>query len=118
MGSETVGTADRGHTPLLADRRQGGCHKQFIGAFFRIGNDSGSMIHVIAIVTTQPGQRDTVLQIFQANVPAVKAEQGCIEYEATVDSEPKLKFQAEFGSDTFVVVEKWESLAALEAHSV
>ena len=74
------------------------------------------MIHVVAIVTTKPGQRDAVLQLFRANVPAVRAEQGCIEYEAAVDATPGLKFQTEFGPDTFVVIEKWESPAVLEAH--
>ena len=74
------------------------------------------MIHVIAIITTKRGQRDTVLQLFRANVQAVRAEQGCIEYEATVDSVPARKFQTEFGADTFAVIEKWESLEALEAH--
>ena len=74
------------------------------------------MIHVIAIITTKRGQRDSVLQLFRANVPAVRAEQGCIEYEATVDSSPALKFQTDFGADTFVVVEKWETTAALGAH--
>jgi quinol monooxygenase YgiN len=74
------------------------------------------MIHVIAIVTTKPGQREAVLQLFQANVPAVLAEQGCIAYEATIDSSPALKPQTVLGADTFVVVEKWESTAALEAH--
>ncbi len=54
--------------------------------------------------------------MFRANVPAVRAEHGCIEYEATIDASPALKFQTEFGPDTFVVVEKWESAAALEAH--
>ena len=75
------------------------------------------MIHVIAIVTTKRGQRDSVLQAFRANVPAVRAEQGCIEYEASVDSTPVLRFQAEFGPDTFVVIEKWESIEALQAHA-
>jgi quinol monooxygenase YgiN len=75
------------------------------------------MIHVIAIVTAKRGQRDSVLQVFRANVPAVRAERGCIEYEASVDSVPVLKFQTEFGPDTFVVIEKWESVEALEAHS-
>jgi quinol monooxygenase YgiN len=74
------------------------------------------MIHVLAIITTKPGQRAAVLEIFQANVPAVLAEQGCIEYGATVDVEPGPKIQTALGSDTFVVVEKWESTAALEAH--
>lgn len=75
------------------------------------------MIHVIAIVTAKRGQREDVLKIFQANTPAVRAEQGCIEYEATIDSSPTLKFQANYGPDTFVVVEKWESVEALDAHS-
>jgi quinol monooxygenase YgiN len=75
------------------------------------------MIHVIAIVTTKSGQRDSVLQAFRANIPAVRAEQGCIEYAPSIDSVPALKFQADFGPDTFVVIEKWESIEALEAHS-
>ncbi|HEY3898709.1 MAG TPA: putative quinol monooxygenase [Chthoniobacter sp.] len=74
------------------------------------------MIHVIAIITTKPGQRAAVLQLFQGNVPAVRAEKGCIEYEATVDAAPALPFQTPFGPDTFVVVEKWESPEALKAH--
>jgi quinol monooxygenase YgiN len=75
------------------------------------------MIHVIAIITTKPGQRATVLGLFNANVPAVRAEQGCIEYGAAVDLDPALKFQTAFGPDTFVVVEKWASPDALKAHA-
>jgi len=61
--------------------------------------------------------RDSILQAFRANVPNVRAEQGCIEYGAAVDAEPTLKFQTAFGPDAFVVVEKWESLDALKAHA-
>jgi quinol monooxygenase YgiN len=75
------------------------------------------MIHVIAIITTKPGQRAAVLGHFNANVPAVRAEQGCIEYGAAVDLDPALKFQTAFGPDTFVVVEKWASPDALKAHA-
>jgi quinol monooxygenase YgiN len=74
------------------------------------------MIHVIAIITTKPGQRAAVLRVFQANVPAVLAEEGCLAYEATIDASPVLKFQTPLGADTFAVVEKWKSTAALEAH--
>jgi quinol monooxygenase YgiN len=74
-------------------------------------------VHVVAIVTTKPGQRDALLEAFRSNRPNVLAEHGCMEYQATVDSAPVLKFQTEFGRDSFVVIEKWESLAALEAHS-
>lgn len=74
------------------------------------------MIHVIATITTQPGKRAAVLKEFHANVPNVRAEAGCIEYAASVDVEPALGVQTEFGPDTFVVVEKWESVEALQAH--
>ena len=75
------------------------------------------MIHVIAVITAKPGQRESILTHFRANVPAVKAEKGCIEYGAAVDAEPALKFQTAFGPDTFLAVEKWESMEALNAHA-
>ena len=74
------------------------------------------MVHVIAVITAKPGQRESVLTHFRANVPAVRAEKGCIEYGAAVDLDPALKFQTGYGPDTFVVVEKWESMDALKAH--
>ncbi len=76
------------------------------------------MIHVIAVITAKPGMRDTILQAFRANVPAVKAEPGCIEYSAAVDLEDGPKFQTQYGPDTFLVIEKWESVDALKAHAV
>ena len=75
------------------------------------------MIHVIAVITAKPGMREEVLAAFRANVPNVRAEPGCIEYGAAVDSEPVLKFQTAFGADTFVVVEKYQDLDALKAHA-
>jgi quinol monooxygenase YgiN len=75
------------------------------------------LIHVLAIITTKPGQRDTVLQAFRANVPAVRAEQGCIEYGAAIDADGLGSIQTKVGPDTFVVVEKWESVDALKAHA-
>jgi len=75
-----------------------------------------SMVHVIAVITTKPGMRTKVLAAFNANVPAVHAEDGCIEYGATIDVENAGKFQTKYGDDTFVVVEKWSSLDALKAH--
>jgi quinol monooxygenase YgiN len=74
------------------------------------------MIHVIAVITAKPGQRDTVLQAFQANVAAVRAEAGCIEYGAAIDLADGPAFQVAYGPDAFVVIEKWDSLDALKAH--
>lgn len=76
-----------------------------------------SMVHVIAVLTAKPGKRDEVLEIFQANVPNVLAEDGCIEYGAAVDAQGVGGFQTEFGEDTLVVVEKWASIEALKAHA-
>lgn len=76
------------------------------------------MIHVVAIITAKPGLRSTVLEAFRANVPAVLAEHGCIEYGATVDAEGMGPIQTPFGPDTFVVIEKWASEEALKAHAV
>lgn len=73
------------------------------------------MIHVLAIITAKPGMREQILTHFRANVPAVKAEAGCIEYGAVVDAEPAML--AQWGPDTFVVIEKWESREALKAHA-
>jgi quinol monooxygenase YgiN len=75
------------------------------------------MIHVLAVVTAKPGLRDSILAAFRANVPNVLAEQGCIEYGAAVDAENALPFQTRYGPETFVVVEKWESMDALKAHA-
>ena len=44
------------------------------------------MIHVIAIITAKPGNRDAILEAFRANMPAVHAEAGCIEYGPAIDT--------------------------------
>ena len=75
------------------------------------------MVHVLAVITAKPGKREEVLGHFRANVPAVRAEKGCIEYGAAVDAEAALPVQTRYGADTFVVVEKWESMDALKAHA-
>lgn len=75
------------------------------------------MIHVLAIITAKPGKREAVLQEFRANMPAVHAEDGCIEYGPAVDAEGMGAIQTAFGPDTFVVIEKWTSPDALKAHA-
>jgi quinol monooxygenase YgiN len=75
------------------------------------------MIHVVAVITARPGQRESILQHFRANVPAVRAEKGCIEYGAAVDADNALAFQTKWGADTFLVIEKWDGMDALKAHA-
>lgn len=71
------------------------------------------MIHVVAIVTAKPGQRESLLEAFRLIIPLVRDEAGCIEYNATVDVADA---SPAFGPDTFVVIEKWENPATLKAH--
>jgi quinol monooxygenase YgiN len=73
------------------------------------------MVHVIAIITAHPGKRTQLLELFQAVIPTVREERGCIEYGVAVDAP---NADPAFGADTYVVVEKWESMETLKAHSV
>lgn len=75
------------------------------------------MIHVVAIITAKPGKREEVLAAFRANVPAVHAEKGCVEYGPAIDAPDMGPIQTAFGDDTFVVIEKWETKEDLKAHA-
>jgi quinol monooxygenase YgiN len=48
--------------------------------------------------------RDALLSAVRENLPAVRDEQGCIEYGPTTDVEDAGSFQTMFGADTFVMV--------------
>ena len=76
------------------------------------------MIHVIATVDLAPGTREKFLSEFRKLVPDVRAEAGCIEYGPTVDAETDIPIQVRVGADKVVIIEKWETVAALKAHSV
>ncbi len=76
------------------------------------------MIHILAVITAKSGQRPHILEAFRANVAAVHAEDGCIEYGAAIDTEGAGPIQTPYGADTFVVIEKWRDLAALKAHAL
>jgi len=83
-----------------------------------LANEETHMIRVVAVVTAHPGRREDLLTLFRANVPAVLAEKGCIDYGPTVDADGFGAFQTKYGPDTFVVLETWESAEALAAHAV
>ena len=76
-----------------------------------------SMVNVLAFITTQPGMCASVLEAFNANVPNVHAEAGCIEYFAAIDTADAGAIQTPVGADSFVVIEKWESMDHLKAHA-
>jgi quinol monooxygenase YgiN len=74
------------------------------------------MIHVIATIRTVSAGRDTLLTAFRELVPLVRAEPGCIEYETAVDLATPIRGTATVRDDVVTVIEKWESVAALEDH--
>lgn len=75
------------------------------------------MIHVIAVITARPGLRPVILEAVRDNLAAVRAESGCIEYGPATDLAPALPAQTDYGPDTLVMIEKWESADALKAHA-
>ena len=76
------------------------------------------MIHVIATVELNPGTGDKFLAEFRKIIPDVIAEAGCIEYGPTIDADTDIPIQYKVGPDRVVVIEKWETVAALKAHGV
>ncbi len=76
------------------------------------------MIYVIATIQVKPGKREAFLTEFHRNMPNVRAERGCLEYGPTVDLKTDIKAQIPLREDTVTIVEKWESLPALQAHLV
>ncbi len=76
------------------------------------------MIIVLATIEIADGRRDDFLAEFHKVVPLVRDEVGCIEYGPTVDAVTNIEKQDPCRHNTVVVVEKWESLDALNDHLV
>ena len=75
------------------------------------------MIHVIATITLNPDTRDEFLEVFRWLTPLVREEDGCIEYQGTLDVPTTLAIQEPPRENVVTVVEKWASLDALYAHT-
>ena len=76
------------------------------------------MIHVIATVHIVKGHRKEFLHEFNANVPNVLAEKGCIQYTPTVDLVSGIDHQIPPEEDTVVIIEQWETIEDLSNHLV
>ena len=65
------------------------------------------MIYVLATIKTQPGRASALIAGAAPCIAATRGEEGCISYDYVQDtSDP----------DTLLVVERWTSREALEAH--
>ncbi len=76
------------------------------------------MIIVLARIDLASGGRAAFLEEFHRLMPQVHAEAGCIEYGPAIDAVTALPRQTKLGDDVVMIVEKWESLAHLEAHLI
>ncbi|MCE5267838.1 MAG: antibiotic biosynthesis monooxygenase [Planctomycetaceae bacterium] len=74
------------------------------------------MICVIATVDVAAGRREELLAMFREVAPKVRAEPGCIEYVAMVDVRSGLNAQGPVRDNAVTIIEKWESVAALQTH--
>ncbi|MFL9927493.1 putative quinol monooxygenase [Herbaspirillum lusitanum] len=75
-----------------------------------------AIVSVVAVITAKPGKREELLNIARANLAAVRAEEGCIEYSLAIDVDGFGPSQALYGADTFAFIEKWSSEDALRLH--
>lgn len=74
------------------------------------------MIYVIAHIEVNEGCREKFLEVFHANVPKVRAEDGCIMYQPTLDYPSGFSKQLRCDKNVVTIVEAWESFDALKAH--
>jgi quinol monooxygenase YgiN len=74
------------------------------------------MIHVIATIRVVPNRRTEFLAEFGRILADVRAEAGCIEYGPTLEVNTGIAGVPEARQDVVIVVEKWESVSALDAH--
>ncbi len=76
------------------------------------------MICVIATIEIAEGQREAFLTEFRRVVPKVLQEPGCLEYAPMIDVATSIGMQSPPRPNVVTVVEKWASVAALEAHLI
>jgi len=74
------------------------------------------MIQVIATIELKPDCLNEFLAILHENVLKVKAEEGCLAYEPSVDVDSGLPVQGKIRQNTVTLVEAWVNLDALHAH--
>ena len=73
------------------------------------------MVHVLASISVKADKMDQFLEIFKANVPNVRAEEGCIYYAPCMDTKTDISVQ-ELDGSVVTVIEQWESVDHLNAH--
>ena len=73
------------------------------------------MIHVLASIKVKPGKRDILLEHLKSNIPNVIKENGCMEYNSTIDVDYQMDNQT-FDENMVTIIEKWENFETLKNH--
>jgi quinol monooxygenase YgiN len=74
------------------------------------------LIHVVVTMIIREGQMPRFLELARQVSAEVRREAGCIAYEYTLDVQSPLPTQEPVQANRLTLIEKWESLEALEAH--
>jgi quinol monooxygenase YgiN len=74
------------------------------------------MIAVIATISMKEGKRDAYLTEVRKIIPAVRKEEGNIEYAPYADLPSGFPVQPPIRPNSVILIEKWESLDALNKH--
>lgn len=75
------------------------------------------MLTIIAEIYAHPNgsHKEQIIQAFKKITPTVLQEQGCHDYQLLVDANVDVNYQTR-DADLIVMLEKWESIAHLNAH--
>ena len=73
------------------------------------------MIHVLASIRVEPGNRDILIEHLKLNIPHVIKEKGCIEYNSTIDVDYQIDNQT-YDENRVTIIEKWENFDTLKKH--
>lgn len=73
------------------------------------------MVHVVASIQIAEGRKHDFIKLFEALMPLVHQEQGCVEYFPAVDVATELEVQ-DCDANCVTILEKWQNLDALKAH--
>jgi len=75
------------------------------------------MVYVIVRFEIKEASLERFVKVFSQVLPAVRAEQGCIQYEPTIDlTDPDVTLPATPHPNAMTLIEKWESVDALKTH--
>jgi len=74
------------------------------------------MIHVIATVELAEGKVNDYLRELNKVAPAVRAEEGCLEYGPTMDLATDIPVQEPVRENVVTIMERWSDVPALMNH--